>query len=70
MKRPETGKEPVGYRGPGTDLGEDIRRGHVDAERAGPGGAQAPPPEHGLRSGAWGERLRKGWRGLMRRRRP
>jgi hypothetical protein len=49
---------PPGYRGPGTDLGEDIRRGIVPL----------PGAEHAARrsSRSWSARLREGWHGLWR----
>jgi hypothetical protein len=49
---------PPGYRGPGTDLGEDIRRGHVPLP-----GARDPA---GRSPRSWSERLREGWHGLWR----
>jgi hypothetical protein len=55
---------PAGYHGPGTDLGEDIRRGVV-----GRGPAPAPSPDRSREFGkgaGWGDRLRDGWHGLLR----
>ena len=57
-----------GYRGPGTDLGEDIRRGYVG--RQGYGGMRGGY-DRNLRAGGqgghdFGDRMREGWDDLQR----
>lgn len=51
------GETAAGYRGPGTDLGEDIRRGNVTREGERPAD---DAEEHGRPAG-WGGRLRARW---------
>jgi hypothetical protein len=60
-----------GYRGPGTDLGEDIRRGLI--AREGDPATSEPAAHHAHEfagPGAWGRRLREGWRSGLRALRP